>query len=268
MKTLYSILLLTLFVLPSALFAEETKTDTLHIKNKKVVRTFVGDTVFIDRHLFDDIDNADILLNPEEYVPVSTEAKIDYDSVLCSYDYPDFVLDGSISGTVYVNILVGRSSKILKMFVSYSDESKLNDIAMEAVLNSNRYEPADYEGSKIASWLSVPIVFAVTDTTIVYSFYVDNVLPVSCVYDIWLNLRPKFIYPEYAKINKMSGKIDFEILIDENGKTLSIITAKSNNPALEKEARNVITGHKFLPNILNDGTRTKALFKLPVEYRM
>ncbi len=164
MKTLYSILLLTLFVLPSALFAEETKTDTLRFNDKEIVKTYDGKFIYVNKHLYDSTDVEDIKLEPDVFVPCQEEANLDLNKLASLVVYPPLARRAGIMGTAYVKCLIGRNDKVLIVIIEFSDNELLNEAAINAVISCDTWTAAVQKGQKIPMWISVPIEFKLNES--------------------------------------------------------------------------------------------------------
>ncbi len=159
MKTLYSFLLLTLFVVPSALLAEETNADTLRFNNKEIIKTYSDERILVNAHLYDETDLEDIKLAPETFVPCDNAVQIDLKELFSLVKYPDSARRAGIQGVVYSKCLIGRNGKILQVIIEMSDDKLLNDAAIDAVCKSQSWIPAVKNGEKVAMWISVPVEF-------------------------------------------------------------------------------------------------------------
>lgn len=230
--------------------------------------TIKSNTMFVNSQSYDATDQEDLKLGLDEFVFVEQEAKYNYEDIIASIDYPMIVSDGLASGTIYVNVLIGRNSKPLKAEIQYSEIPQLNREALKNILFCSNWEAAESEGKKVASWITVPIVYEVLEKLKEVSFY-----------DKDKNKKDPFLHKNLEKLSKqldfkvfssMSitkiGVVQLEILIDENGRTLYVNVGNSlGNPYIEKVIER-IWQHRFFPYILSDGRRAKALLKMPIYF--
>jgi protein TonB len=91
---------------------------------------------------------------PTEFVATDTPAEPVY---TVSPEYPDVARAMGTSGTVVVQVLVGRDGKVADTRVLKSIPA-LDDAAEQAVRRW-RFKPAVSEGNPVETWVSVPILF-------------------------------------------------------------------------------------------------------------
>ncbi len=233
--------------------------------NRNDVQTYKGDTVFIRMDSFDKIDKEDIKLDANEFVFFDKEVQYDYKNFLYNMEYPEVAISNNISGTVYVNCLIGRNSKILAAYVSSSDQLILNTYALKAVASIKKWEAAVFEGEKIASWISIPVMYSSLDSIVELSFYdkdeVQNNPYLLATID---RLNAKFASKVISVYDKKQSELEYEIQIDENGRTTDVKLISSSNDNLNKYITNIIKTHKFIPYVYSSGKRAKALLKIPI----
>lgn len=71
-------------------------------------------------------------------------------------------------------------------------------------------------------------------------------------------------YPPIAKMQRLSGKVDVKVLVDENGNVIEA-TAISGNPIFKTEAESAARKTKFVPAEL-DGVKVKTYFTLTFNF--
>ncbi|HYF04436.1 MAG TPA: energy transducer TonB, partial [Patescibacteria group bacterium] len=74
--------------------------------------------------------------------------------------YPDLARRAGIEGRVTVQVLIDKTGKPLKYQILESANSVLNEAAAKAVM-SGTYTPAIQNGSPIAIWANIPVVFKI-----------------------------------------------------------------------------------------------------------
>ncbi len=228
-------------------------------------QTDKGDTVFIRMDSFDKIDKEDIKLDANEFVFFDKEVQYDYKNFLYNMEYPEVAISNNISGTVYVNCLIGRNSKILVAYVSSSDQLILNTYALNAVASIKKWEAAVFEGEKIASWISVPVIYSSSESVVELAFYDPDEVKNSPYLEATIDrLNAKFASKVISVYDNKQAELEYEIQIDENGRTTDVKLISSSNNNLNKYITNIIKTHKFIPYVYSSGKRAKALLKIPI----
>ncbi len=97
--------------------------------------------------------------DPDEFIAVEEEVKVDLPTIQKMVKYPDLARRAGVEGTVYIKVLVDKSGKAKKTIVEMSDNELLNKAAVEAVMNYKGYVPAIQNGQPVTMWLSIPIEF-------------------------------------------------------------------------------------------------------------
>lgn len=96
---------------------------------------------------------------PDEFIPVEKEPWVDLEKLQKKVEYPDLARRAGIEGRVIVRVLVGKSGKVRKTLIEYTDSELLNQSAIEAISKHGTFTPAIQNGQPITCWVSIPITF-------------------------------------------------------------------------------------------------------------
>ncbi len=96
--------------------------------------------------------------DPDEFIPVEKEPDTDFGALQKLVVYPDLARRAGVEGKVLVRVLVGKSGKVTKVRVDYTDNELLNEAAITAVRKAV-FTPAIQNKQPVQCWVTVPIVF-------------------------------------------------------------------------------------------------------------
>lgn len=105
----------------------------------------------------------DNLPDPDDFMVVEREPGVDINAVAQNVIYPEDARKEGIQGRVIIKVLVLKTGELQKPFVEYSDNTKLDQSALDAVISLNRIEPAILKGEPVDCWISIPINFRLRD---------------------------------------------------------------------------------------------------------
>lgn len=80
-------------------------------------------------------------------------------------------------------------------------------------------------------------------------------------------LKSNLKYPDKAKVDRVSGKVLVQFMVDEDGTIRNVKIRKSISPELDEEALRVV---KAMPNWTSgeiDGTKVHTYFNLPISFK-
>jgi TonB family protein len=94
-----------------------------------------------------------------DYMPVDQEPTFDQTELLSHVKYPEVMRRNGIEGKVIVRALVGRSGRVVK---TETDEGGNKDFETAAIngIKATRFTPARKNGSPVAVWIQVPVMFS------------------------------------------------------------------------------------------------------------
>jgi TonB family protein len=93
-----------------------------------------------------------------DYDDYEVEPDADFHSLQKALVFPDSARHLGIEGIVRILVLIDRDGTPLRVKVQESVHRLLDSAAIQAVRLTS-FTPAQKEGKKIASWMSIPIVF-------------------------------------------------------------------------------------------------------------
>lgn len=92
------------------------------------------------------------------FIPNEIDAQFSYDAIHKLITYPENALRLGIEGTVVVDVFVGSNGSALRTKIIQSDNSMLDNAALDAVRKSS-YSPAIQNKQPVPSWIQIPISF-------------------------------------------------------------------------------------------------------------
>ena len=97
--------------------------------------------------------------DPDEFVPVEKQPGMDIAELQKSVQYPKLAREAGIEGRVMIRALIDKEGKVRKTLVEYTDNSLLNQAAIDAIKNYKNFTPAIQNNKPIMIWISIPIRF-------------------------------------------------------------------------------------------------------------
>jgi len=105
------------------------------------------------------IETREVEPDPDEFIFVEQEPDIDIGKLQKLVIYPEMAKRAGVEGQVHVRILVGKDGKIRKTRIEMSDNSLLNQAALDALNKYGYIPPAIQNKEPVMTWVTVPIVF-------------------------------------------------------------------------------------------------------------
>ncbi len=111
-----------------------------------------------------DFDRKNLNVNVSEEEPdpddfIAVEPQIDMAQLQRLVVYPDIAKKANIEGRVILRVLVGKDGKVKKSTVEYSDNSLLDNAALDAIKKYGHIPPAIQNKQPVQYWLNIPILF-------------------------------------------------------------------------------------------------------------
>lgn len=97
--------------------------------------------------------------DPNEFQPVEVEPGVDLGKLQGLVVYPEMAKRVGIEGRVIVKVLVNIDGSIRKTLIEYSDNSYLDQAALDAIKSYGNFTPAIQNNAPVMCWLSVPLRF-------------------------------------------------------------------------------------------------------------
>jgi TonB family protein len=101
--------------------------------------------------------------DPDEFIAVQELPKVDISKIMGLIEYPDIAKRSGIEGQVVLKVLVGKDGTITKKKIEYSDNSLLNQAALDAISKYGKATPAIQNNAPVVCWLTIPIKFKLTN---------------------------------------------------------------------------------------------------------
>jgi protein TonB len=97
--------------------------------------------------------------DPDEFVPVEKQPGMDIAELQKLVEYPKLAKEAGVEGRVIVKALIDKSGSVKKTLVEYTDNSLLNQAAIDAIKNYRNFTPAIQNNKPVMVWISIPIRF-------------------------------------------------------------------------------------------------------------
>ncbi len=79
--------------------------------------------------------------------------------IVSQLKYPPIAIEKKLEGKVVVSAFIDTLGKVAEIKVESSTEPIFNDAALDAV-RATQFDPARFNGYKVAKWITIPISFA------------------------------------------------------------------------------------------------------------
>lgn len=96
---------------------------------------------------------------PDEFIPVEKQPGMDLAELQKLVQYPKLAKEAGVEGKVIVKALIDKSGAVKKTLIVDSDNSLLNQAAIDAIKNYKKFTPALQNNSPVMVWVSIPIRF-------------------------------------------------------------------------------------------------------------
>lgn len=93
------------------------------------------------------------------FIPVEKQPGMDMAELQKLVEYPKLAKEANIEGRVVVRALIDKSGEVRKTMVEYTDNSMLNQAAIDAIENYRNFTPAIQYDKAVTVWISIPIRF-------------------------------------------------------------------------------------------------------------
>ena len=93
-----------------------------------------------------------------EFSGIDQMPKMDVETYIANFKYPEEARKNGITGTVYVRALIGTDGKVKKTKVETSDNEILTNAAVKAI-EATAFEPAMDKGINVQAWVTIPVKF-------------------------------------------------------------------------------------------------------------
>lgn len=97
--------------------------------------------------------------DPDEFVPVEKQPGMDIAELQKLVEYPKLAKEAGVEGRVIVKALIDKNGSVKKTLVEYTDNSLLNQAAIDAIKNYKKFTPAIQNNKPVVVWISIPIRF-------------------------------------------------------------------------------------------------------------
>lgn len=192
--------------------------------------------------------------DPEEFLMMDTGVEIDRKSLAANFVYPKEAKQYGYQGTVNVHVMVDVTGKATRFIVKTPVHPLLDSAAVQAVMRCN-YTPAMYDGKKMKSWITIPIIFTLGKNVQPQTVSIpsgatedkdDSDGYVKPKYDR-MNFIKNIKYPREAIDAGMECTASFMVSISSEGKVTDIKEQSNCPKILSDEAKRVISETVFEP---------------------
>ncbi len=97
--------------------------------------------------------------NPDDFVAVEKQPGMDLVELQKLVEYPKLAKEAGVEGRVIIKALIDKSGGVRKTLVEYTDNSLLNQAALDAIKNYKNFTPAIQNNQPVMVWISIPIRF-------------------------------------------------------------------------------------------------------------
>ena len=97
--------------------------------------------------------------DPDEFVPVEKQPGMDIAELQKLVEYPKLAKEAGVEGRVIVKALIDANGKVRRTLVEYTDNSLLNQAAIDAIKNYKNFTPAIQNNKPVMVWISIPLRF-------------------------------------------------------------------------------------------------------------
>jgi len=97
--------------------------------------------------------------DPGEFIAVEKQPGMDIVELQKLVEYPKLAKEAGVEGRVIVKALIDKSGGVRKTLVEYTDNSLLNQAAIDAIKNYKNFTPAIQNNQPVMVWISIPIRF-------------------------------------------------------------------------------------------------------------
>ena len=97
--------------------------------------------------------------DPDEFIVMDNDPQPDMAKLQGLVKYPSNAIRMGIEGRVVLRVLVGKKGEVKKVNVEYSDNTLLDQAAIDAVKAYGDFPPGIQGNSTVMYWLSVPVNF-------------------------------------------------------------------------------------------------------------
>jgi TonB family protein len=192
--------------------------------------------------------------------------------------YPDEAVAGKTEGTVWVNIWIDESGKVVEGKIMKSSAEVFNQAALAAAKQWT-FKPAILEGKPVAVWVMVPFRFTLNDGAKAPSPGIrlkerlvkpngnppDENMKVDQGPEPIKQVHPK--YPEDAKRDKVEGMVWTKLWVDEKGRVVDVTVTKSDNEMLNEAAIDAARQWLFKPAVAK-GEPVAVWISLPFKFAL
>ncbi len=97
--------------------------------------------------------------DPGDFIPVEKQPGMDIAELQKLVEYPKLAKEAGVEGRVIVKALIDADGKVRKTLVEYTDNSLLNQAAIDAIKNYKKFTPAIQNNKPVMVWISIPLRF-------------------------------------------------------------------------------------------------------------
>ena len=207
--------------------------------------------------------------------------------------YPEVAKANNIQGRVIVRFCITETGGIDKISVLKGVDPELDKEAMRVISTLPAFKPGMQGGKPVPVWYMVPISFGLSGSKLPQTAPPPPPPPITVVVDetkgaepepfVVVEEMPRFpggdsllldylvkntTYPEYAKVNKITGKVIIRFCVTATGNVSMISVLKGVHPEIDAEAVRVVsTLPQFKPG-RQGGKPVPVWYMVPVNFAL
>jgi len=196
-----------------------------------------------------------------------------YAAVQDNVIYPDLARQAGIGGTTIVQVTVNVLGEAVNPEVLKSSGNVSLDAAAMNAASVTSWTPAMKDGSPVRVKIALPVVFRLEVGGAGHSIETANTTgkkdwdkpprP-----EQWKAISQNIIYPEEARRDGVTGTLNMQFTVDENGNLISFkVIDGPDHPALTKAAIHALQATKWIPGE-KDGKPVAAIMEMGIGFEL
>lgn len=176
-------------------------------------------------------------------------------ALMSDVEYPEAALQAGAQGRVVIQVVVGADGRLVDATVVHSPSSLLDEAALAAA-NSAQFTPGRHQGVPVASRLSFPVEFALTE---------PQPDPMEGMTIEGMQVE----YPEGALRDRVEGDVVVSFGVDTSGRAIDPMVVSSPDDRLSDAALDAVRDARFGLAAGRGGAQPSDVrVEFPVEFRL
>lgn len=212
-------------------------------------------------------------INPEDSPTFQGEGHASFnDWLIKQIKYPEDAVSRGVSGKVTASFIVNPDGTLSTPAIMFSPDKSLGDAVVKAIASSPQWEPPKNPESTDPFKASVSIKFELPDKIYVPEepFVVVEEMPMFPGGDVALlkYIAENTRYPEYAKANRITGRVIVRFVVGKEGKAQETTVLKGVDPSLDAEAIRVVSSFPDFKPGYQGGKPVPVYYMVPVTFSL